>query len=341
MPSKKYTNIKDLILISESALESALAGFWDWNMVTNHEYLSPRFKSMFGYKEHEMENNPEAWQKIAFQEDLPKMFESFDNHIKSKGKSEFKSVVRYHHKNGKIIWIRCNGKVVEWSDEGKPLRAIGCHIDITEEKELEIKLKKTLTERNILLKEVHHRVKNNLQLIISLARLKNRKVKININDIEDSIHSIASAYEAIYKSERFDKISIEDYLNKIINPILLNQNINFILETTKSSKDIDFLIPIGLIVTELVNNTLKHAFSKSLENKIYLSVKETDESLLIIYKDNGIGFSNEFLNSVLKIKSYGINIVNSLVKQLNGEIQFSNEGGAKIQIKINLLVSKF
>lgn len=339
MSLKKYTNIKDLELISESALESALAGFWDWDMVSNKEYLSPRFKSMFGYKEHEMENTPEAWQKIAFQEDLPKMFESFDNHIRSKGKSVFKSIVRYHHKNGNVIWVRCNGKVVEWSDKGLPLRAIGCHIDITEEKELEIQLKKTISERNVLLKEVHHRVKNNLQLILSLARLKNRKEKIGIHDIEDSIHSIASAYEAIYKSERFDKISIKDYLNKIIKPILLNQNTKFTLKATESYKNIDFLIPIGLIITELVNNTLKHAFSKSSENEISISVEEFDKSLLIIYKDNGRGFSNDFLNSIQKLDSFGINIISSLVKQLDGVLNFSNQEGARIEIKINNYIS--
>ena len=113
---KKYSTIEDLELLSESALDSALAGFWDWNMVTNEEYLSPRFKEMFGYEDHEMENSPEAWQKIAFQEDLPGMFESVTAHIKSGGSVPFRSVVRYYHKNGSIVWVRCTGKVVEWSD---------------------------------------------------------------------------------------------------------------------------------------------------------------------------------------------------------------------------------
>ena len=75
---KRYSSIEDLRLLSESALESSLAGFWDWDMVSNEEYLSPRFKQMLGYAVHEMENKPESWQKIAFQEDLPGMFASFD-----------------------------------------------------------------------------------------------------------------------------------------------------------------------------------------------------------------------------------------------------------------------
>ena len=88
---KRYSSIEDLRLLSESALESSLAGFWDWDMVSNEEYLSPRFKQMLGYAVHEMENKPESWQKIAFQEDLPGMFASFDEHVKSRGKVPFNS----------------------------------------------------------------------------------------------------------------------------------------------------------------------------------------------------------------------------------------------------------
>jgi PAS domain S-box-containing protein len=124
--------LRDLELINESALESSLAGFWDWDLLSNEEYLSPRFKDMFGYKEHEMENSPDSWQKIAFPEDLPQLFEAFDTHVKSKGDIPFTSTVRYYHKNGKTIWVRCTGKVVKWSEDGAPLRVIGCHVDITE-----------------------------------------------------------------------------------------------------------------------------------------------------------------------------------------------------------------
>ena len=132
---EEQMTLNDSKLTIKFVLESSLAGFWDWNLLSNEEYLSPRFKEMFGYKEHEMENSPDSWQKIAFPEDLQVMIEAFDTHIKSKGAIPFKSIVRYNHKNGKIIWVRCIGKVVEWSKEESPTRAIGCHIDITEEKE--------------------------------------------------------------------------------------------------------------------------------------------------------------------------------------------------------------
>ena len=207
---KRYTNVKDLELLSESALESSLAGFWDWDMISNKEYLSPRFKQMFGYEDNEMENSPQAWQDIAFKEDLPGMFESFTDHIESKGEIPFKSVVRYHHKNGKTVWVRCNGKVVEWGEDGSALRTIGCHVDVTEEKELEIKLKKLIREKDVLLGEVHHRVKNNLQMIQSLARLKQKNNKVDLHEVEDVIMAIASAHEAVYKSIDLIKLILKN-----------------------------------------------------------------------------------------------------------------------------------
>ncbi len=333
---KKYTSIKDLHVISESALESSLAGFWDWNMATNEEYLSPRFKSMFGYADHEMENNPEAWQKIAFQEDLPGMFESFNAHVASQGKVPFRSIVRYHHKDGSTVWVRCNGKVVEWSDEGAPLRAIGCHVDITEEKALEEELKRAVREREILLKEVHHRVKNNLQLLLSMSRLKDKNGTVDTHEIEDSIKSIAGAYDAIYKSDRLDKVPIKSYLEKIINPLVHGQNAHFAIESIKFVENIDFLIPIGLIVTELVNNSMKHGRNNG--HPLHLKVKiDLDDNLLFIrYSDDGRGYGISRAATKGSIGSSGLSIVEGLIEQLDGEIEFFDDEGACAEMKIQL-----
>jgi PAS domain S-box-containing protein len=127
---------KDAVIRSEQnfkdIFESTLSGYWDWNLVDNTEYLSPTFKRMFGYLDHEMENSPDAWQKIIFPEDLPGVFEVFDRHIKSHGQVPFYNEVRFRHKDGSTVWVICAGRVVEWAADGKPLRMVGCHIDITE-----------------------------------------------------------------------------------------------------------------------------------------------------------------------------------------------------------------
>ncbi|GAB5416805.1 MAG: hypothetical protein Crog4KO_22940 [Crocinitomicaceae bacterium] len=333
---KKYSTIEDLELLSESALDSALAGFWDWNMVTNEEYLSPRFKEMFGYRDHEMENSPEAWQKIAYQEDLPGMFESFNAHVGSGGKVPFHSVVRYHHKKGGTVWVRCNGKVVEWGDDGSPIRAIGCHVDITEEKEMQLQLKRAIRERDILLKEVHHRVKNNLQLLLSLSRLKNKGGKIEVHEIEDSINSMARAYEGIYQSDDLDNISIDTYIDQIVQPIISGANISFDLQGDHFEQGIDFLIPIGLIITELVNNSMKHGRDNGGPLSISIKVEVSDKKLICRYHDNGPGYTAEVLNGLENTETFGVSIILGLIEQLGGGIKFYDKNGACADILIRL-----
>ncbi|KDE39016.1 diguanylate cyclase/phosphodiesterase (GGDEF & EAL domains) with PAS/PAC sensor(s) [Nitrincola lacisaponensis] len=125
----------------EQILEQSMAGYWDWMLQQGTEYLSLGFKQMFGYDDHEMENRPESWQKIIFQEDLPGVLECFDQHIRSHGQVPFDNTVRYHHKNGSTVWVRCIGKVIEWGPDEQPVRMIGCHIDITDLKQSEQALK--------------------------------------------------------------------------------------------------------------------------------------------------------------------------------------------------------
>jgi two-component system, cell cycle sensor histidine kinase and response regulator CckA len=125
-------------------LENSLAGYWDWNIVSGDEYMSPAFKKMFGYEDHELPNRVEAWQKLIFEEDLPSILEKFNAHVKSHGEVPFHNEVRYRHKDGSAIWVICSGTVIEWDDIGNPLRMAGCHINITDRKLLEESYKNSM-----------------------------------------------------------------------------------------------------------------------------------------------------------------------------------------------------
>ena len=127
----------------ENILDIVLAGYWDWDLQTNEEYLSKGFKQMFGYEDDELPNSLETWQHLIFDEDLPMVFDCFDRHVQSHGKVPFYNEVRYRHKDGSTVWVNCSGKVIEWDQEGKPLRMIGCHIDITKQKQAENRLRKS------------------------------------------------------------------------------------------------------------------------------------------------------------------------------------------------------
>ncbi|PTX93974.1 hypothetical protein DB345_20620 [Spartobacteria bacterium LR76] len=126
-------------------LDLILAGYWDWCIPENTEYLSPEFKRMFGYEDHELPNCPETWQRLIFPEDLPRIFELFQRHVESQAKVPFDLEVRYRHRDGSTVWVMCKGKVIEWSDTGAPLRMVGCHIDITHLKRQEAALRESET----------------------------------------------------------------------------------------------------------------------------------------------------------------------------------------------------
>jgi len=140
---KMENQIKDQNTAFEQVIENTLAGFWDWNIPENTEYMSPSFKNMFGYQDHEIENTPEAWQKLIHPNDLPGVLNVFEKHVESKGKIPYDNEVRYYHKDGSIVWVWCKGKVIEWGDKGEPIRMVGSHVDITALKNYQAELKKS------------------------------------------------------------------------------------------------------------------------------------------------------------------------------------------------------
>lgn len=133
--------IEDSIL--KEILEQSLAGYWDWDIPSGDEFLSPSFKKMLGYEDYEIPNRADSWQKLIHPEDLPIVLDSFKRHVESKGAVEYRNEVRYRHKNGSTVWVICTGKVIEWSPDGQPLRMIGCHVDITTQKSFEKRLRES------------------------------------------------------------------------------------------------------------------------------------------------------------------------------------------------------
>jgi PAS domain S-box-containing protein len=127
----------------ETILDVVLGGYWDWDIAAHQTYYSPGFKRMFGYEEDELPNDPEMWQSLVFPQDLQKAVRAFDQYIHSQDETPYQNELRYRHKDGSTVWVLCSGQVIERDPEGRPLRVVGCHVDISDRKFLEAALKES------------------------------------------------------------------------------------------------------------------------------------------------------------------------------------------------------
>jgi len=151
---------------SMTFLELSFDGFWDWHMKEDYEYMSPRFWEMFGYEPQEKKHNPAEWQKIIFQQDVPAVMETLNQHVATRGAHPFRSECRYRHKNGGTVIVYCNGRVIEWDEkDGSPVRMIGTHTDITELRQRQ----KIATEHRIH-EYLAHKIRNPLTSAVGAVR---------------------------------------------------------------------------------------------------------------------------------------------------------------------------
>ena len=202
---------------------------------------------------------------------------------------------------------------------------------------------RSLQEKDLLLREIHHRVKNNLQIIASLLNLQSRtitdpNVLDAIKNSQSRIRAMALVHERIYRSHNIAEINLRDYLNYLTKQIFQFYNIQqhqIGIEVTMDEimADIDTITPLGLIINELVSNSLKYAFPEGRKGTITIECFQKGAALLrIVYHDNGIGMPDGF--DWKNTESLGLRLVNSLVDQLNGTIESPAGGGTTFIITL-------
>lgn len=203
--------------------------------------------------------------------------------------------------------------------------------------ELEVALK----EREVLIREVHHRVKNNLQIISSLLNLQADKTENEsagelLRISQSRIEAMSMIHENLYKSAKLSEINFNDYVENLCSYIgssfnISARNIKFITCINKVNLDIDKLVPCGLIINELVTNSIKHAFESNYENEISINCKsemiDGRENVELIVSDNGKGMPADF--DLSRAKSLGLRLTYGLAKQLQANMFIKNEGGFK------------
>ena len=204
--------------------------------------------------------------------------------------------------------------------------------DITERKKVEDRILRSLKEKEILLREIHHRVKNNLQIISTLLSLQSSKSgKINVEDLymesQNRIQSIALIHEKLYKSDDLAHINFEAYIKDLVSDLFDSYGVNssrikLNLNIEEVTMGIETAIPCGLIINELVSNSLKHGFSSSETGQINVELHKDGEYSLIV-SDTGSPFPEEM--DIISNDTLGLELIKNLVIQLDAKLTFKRD----------------
>jgi two-component system cell cycle sensor histidine kinase/response regulator CckA len=216
---------------------------------------------------------------------------------------------------------------------------LGIARDISQRKNDEEQLKATLNDRDVMLREIHHRVKNNMQIISSLLRLQSQSITDKktleiFNESQSRIRSMALIHEKLYQSRDYSRVEFADYVRKTITHLfslyeIPAGSISYKVEAEDIYLDIGRAIPCGLIINELVTNSLKHAFPGKRKGEIIVRIsKQDDAKYRLMVKDTGVGLPEDFDPD--KQKTLGFQIIRDLVRQLEGSMKVKKDSGTEI-----------
>lgn len=313
------------------------------NSKGEYEYVSPSIRKILGYKPQNMLGKNIF--DFVHPDDLEKVKSSMQEAVYTPSLSgtEYISEVEYRHKTSSdYIWIETTGKPI--FDHERGLKGfVFSSRNINDRKHAEEQIKTSLEEKEVLLKEIHHRVKNNMQIISSLLSLQSRYIKDEnylaiFKESQNRVRSMAMIHEGLYRTQNLARINFEKYIENLISALFSSYGIDQDIIKQKMDLnevllDIDTAIPCGLILNELVTNSLKHAFPNGKKGEIsVLLSQEGENKLKMIVGDTGTGFPEniDFKNT----ESLGLQLVNTLVDQLKGSIELKRDNGTKFTLTL-------
>ncbi|MDZ7806803.1 MAG: PAS domain S-box protein [Gracilimonas sp.] len=313
---------------------------YDWDIVNDNLIWGDGFMSLFGH-------NPQTHQKISewkqhvHPEDVESVKHDLDFTLKDSSMNQWTIEYRYKSDNGSFANVIENGYIVR-NEDGVALRMIGSLRDITEQKQTEEELKASLKEKETLLAEIHHRVKNNLAVVSGMMQLQafeshNASVQEQLYDSVVRIKTMATVHELLYQSNSFSQLDFSDTLLKLVQNItdtLQSENeVDVKFNSVPVNLNINQAIPASLIVNEVITNAFKHAFVGIKECMITIELKQEGEKISITILDNGVGMPVNISSS--SESSLGFHLIDLLSEQVNADTVYQkNKNGSGTIFKL-------
>jgi PAS domain S-box-containing protein len=321
----------------ELAVYGADIALWHWDIAENRTTVNEKWHEMFGYTEEDPPLNFEFWKESLHPDDRQRATATLQEMLAGES-TIFEGDYRVRTKSGDWKWVMEKGKVVERDEQGRPLRMTGSTQDITNIKKAEQELQAAIREKTLLLRELHHRTKNNLQVISSLIRLGfhyngSENFSRFISKIENQIHAMALAHESIYRSKDLEKINIGKYTESVVGGIFQTSSMSLAKLTLNMDFEdfylgIDQAVPLGLMINELVTNSIVHGLSHSESGNLLLrGVNIQGNKYELTISDDGAGLPEGF--DTKRDGGFGFNLARILSNQIKAELEVRSESGVQ------------
>lgn len=322
------------------AVESAEIGIWELDIKKNVLYWDDRMHQIYGMSKAEFGGNYEAWKERFHPEDLEKTDIEVQQAIS--GEKDLDAEFRVVWPDKSVHYVKAFALIERVS--GEPVHMIGINYDITKVKIDEKQLKYTLAEKSTLLRELYHRTKNNMQVISSMLDLEalsnnDENVRRTFNEMGNRIQTMSMVHHKLYQSQNLSKIDLGEYIKELTELLLASnyskdQKISVSVEIQPIEVLIDTAIPCGLIINELISNSMKYAFTESGEGEIRLELFKEEDMIHLRYRDNGKGMPPDF--DLQRDSNLGLLLVRKLSKdQLRGLSRFDFESGFGFETKFS------
>lgn len=323
------------------SMEASNDGLWDLDTRTDRAYYNPAYYHILGYEPGDFPALGSSWISLVHPEDRERALAG--NRACIEGGMDFlESEFRMLSKDGGVRWIYSRGKVIVRDESGRALRMVGTHVDITDRKQIEEELKRNVEEKEILLREVHHRVKNNLSIISSLLNLQSSMIKTPeqalaaFQNSRERIQAMSLVHEELYKSMDYSRVNMEEYVGKLVAQLALaygeDRGITLTRRIENVELDVSTSIPCGLILNELITNAYKYAFPEGREGTIHVDLRIGPDGFAEMrVSDDGIGMPDGI--HLETSDTLGLTLVRLLVDQLRGTLSKTAGEGTAFSIR--------
>ncbi|MFB6346764.1 MAG: PAS domain S-box protein [bacterium] len=310
----------------------------DWSEL---HYISPRYESIYGRSRQDLEEDPGDFFEAVHPDDRDKVLDALQT-VDNGDKVTLE--YRVNESENYSRWVLAECKPLR-DETGSVNRYVGTIRDITELKNTQQELQRALDEKANLLKEVHHRVKNNMQIISSILSLHERNNSRDpermLDECENRIKSMAMIHDMMYQSENLAELSFAEYVDELVSSLIQvspipSSSVDRVLNVD-SSLDLPLsqVVPCGLIIHELVSNSCEHAFAENRENKLIVDIEDLDDRMILRVQDNGPGLPEDL--DPQEVNSVGFEILRALCQhELGGTLKYYSDPLTTVELELQL-----